>query len=110
VAHIYWLHNLSQFQNLPIRLTVIIFAKQASRVQSAQIKEDEVGGACSTHVVDGKCLQNFSQKTRSKRPLRRSMRTWEDNVKMDQQNKMEVQIGLIWLRMGMGGGVLWARK
>jgi hypothetical protein len=30
-----------------------------------------------------KCIQDFDQKTRVKRPLRRSRDRWEDNIKMD---------------------------
>jgi len=29
---------------------------------SNQVKEDEMGGACSTHEKDEKCVQNFGQK------------------------------------------------
>jgi hypothetical protein len=39
-----------------------------------------------------------------KRPLGRTRRKWEDNIKMDLQ---EVGwTGLIWLRIGIGGGLL----
>jgi hypothetical protein len=39
-----------------------------------------------------------------KRPLGRPRRRWEDNIKMDLQ---EVGwTGLIWLRIGTGGGLL----
>jgi len=29
-----------------------------------QVKEDEMGGVCSTHGRDKKCMQDFGQKTR----------------------------------------------
>jgi hypothetical protein len=28
-----------------------------------QIKEDDMGGECSTHEGDGKCIQDFGRKT-----------------------------------------------
>jgi hypothetical protein len=46
-------------------------------------------------------------KPEGERPLERPRRRWEDNIKMDLQ---EVAWGtwneLIWLRIGVGGGVL----
>jgi hypothetical protein len=31
--------------------------------QILEVKEDEIGRVCSTHGRDGKCIQNFGQKT-----------------------------------------------
>jgi hypothetical protein len=49
-------------------------------------------------------------RTEGKKPLGRSRRRWEDNIKMDLQ---EVGCGawavLIWLRIGTCGGHLWMR-
>jgi hypothetical protein len=39
-----------------------------------------VGGTCGTHGGEEKCLQGKSEE---KRPLGRSRRRWEDNIKMD---------------------------
>jgi hypothetical protein len=36
-----------------------------------------------------------------RRPLGRPTRRWEDNIKMDLQ-----EVGLIWLSIGKGGGLL----
>jgi hypothetical protein len=42
-----------------------------------------------------------------KRPLGRPRRRWEDNIKMDlQELGWGVEAGLIWLRIGTGGGHL----
>jgi hypothetical protein len=43
-------------------------------------------------------------KPEGKRPLRRPRRRWMDNIKMDLREM--VWIGLIWLRIGTGGGLL----
>jgi hypothetical protein len=42
-----------------------------------------------------------------RRPLGRPWRRWEDNIKMDLQDVgWGAWTGLIWLRIGTGGGVL----
>jgi hypothetical protein len=42
-----------------------------------------------------------------RRPLGRTMRRWEDNIKMDlQEVGWGAWTGLIWLRIGTGGGLL----
>jgi hypothetical protein len=42
-----------------------------------------------------------------RRPLGRSRHRWEDNIKMDPQEvRWGAWIGLIWLRIGAGGGLL----
>jgi hypothetical protein len=44
-------------------------------------------------------------KPERKRPLGRLRRRWEDNIKMDlQEMGWVVWTGLIWLRIGTGGG------
>jgi hypothetical protein len=42
---------------------------------------DEIGGACSTHGRDEKCIQNISRKTWKTRQLWRPKHRWEDNIK-----------------------------
>ena len=42
-------------------------------------------------------------KPEGKRPLGRSRRRWEDNIKMELQ-EVGVWTGLNWLRIGTGGG------
>jgi hypothetical protein len=42
-----------------------------------------------------------------RRPLGRPRRRWEDNIKMDLRERgLGMWIGLIWLRIGTGGGLL----
>jgi hypothetical protein len=42
-----------------------------------------------------------------RRPLGRLRRRWQDNIKMDLQgSKWGSLTGLIWLRIGIGGGLL----
>jgi hypothetical protein len=42
-----------------------------------------------------------------RRPLGRPRRRWEDNIKMDlQEVRWGAWTGLIWLRIGTGGGLL----
>jgi hypothetical protein len=46
-------------------------------------------------------------KSEGQRPLGRPRRRWEDNIKMDfQEVEWGTWTGLIWLRMGTGGGHL----
>ena len=46
-------------------------------------------------------------KPEGKRPLGRPSRRWHDNIKMDLRKwDMRVWTGLIWLRIGTGGGLL----
>ena len=45
-----------------------------------------------------------------KRPLGRPRLRWEDNIKIDFQDLIwGAWTGLIWLRIGTGGGLLWMR-
>jgi hypothetical protein len=43
------------------------------------------GGACSTHVRDEKCIQNFVRKAQGKRWLRWPRRRWEDKDRIDRK-------------------------
>jgi hypothetical protein len=46
-------------------------------------------------------------KHEGKRQLGRPRRRWEDNIMMDfQKVRLEAWTGLIWLRLGTGGGCL----
>ena len=42
-----------------------------------------MGGTCSAYGSKERCIQDFGGETRGERPLRRSMRRWEENIKMD---------------------------
>jgi hypothetical protein len=49
-------------------------------------------------------------KPEGRRPLGRPRRRWEDNIKMDLERlDVGAQTGLIWLRIGTGGGLLCTR-
>jgi hypothetical protein len=52
------------------------------------IREDEMGGACSTDEEDGK-YKIFTGKPEGKRPLGRSRDRWEDNITMDLREQFE---------------------
>jgi hypothetical protein len=68
-----------------------------------QIEKNEMGRACSTYG----CIQGFGGETKGKRPLGRPKLRWEDNIKMDLQEMGGVAwYGLMWLRIGTGGGLL----
>jgi hypothetical protein len=46
-------------------------------------------------------------KPEERRQLGRSRRRWEDNIKMElREVEWGVQTGLIWLKIGTGGGLL----
>jgi hypothetical protein len=54
-----------------------------------------------------KIIQVYGGETRGKRPLGRSMRKWEDNVKMNLRKMgCGVWTGLNWLGIETGGGHL----
>jgi hypothetical protein len=46
------------------------------------MKENEVGGACSTHGREEERVQGFGGKE-GKRPLERPRLKWEDGIKVD---------------------------
>jgi len=47
------------------------------------------------------------RKPEGRRPIGRHRCIWEDNIKMDcQEMGWEAWTGLIWLRIGTGGGLL----
>jgi hypothetical protein len=49
-------------------------------------------------------------RTEGKRPLERSRRRWEDNIKMHvREIVVDGANGLGWLRIGSGDGLLWVR-
>jgi len=42
-----------------------------------------MGGACSKHRRNEKCIQNFGRKIRREETTRKTGRRWEDNIRMD---------------------------
>jgi len=50
-----------------------------------KIEKNEMGGACSAYGGEERRIQGLVGKPEGKRPLGRSRRRWEDNIKMDLQ-------------------------
>ena len=50
-----------------------------------QIKNNEVGRACSTYGREGKCTQGYGGETWGKRQLGKPTRRWEENIRMELQ-------------------------
>jgi len=66
-----------------------------------------MGGACSTYGEVRVVYRDLLGKPESKKPPGRPRRRWEGNIEMDLQKvKWRTSIGLIWLRIGTGGGRL----
>ena len=64
-------------------------------------------GACSSYEEEESCVQGFSWKLKGKRPLGRHRRRSKGNIKQDlQEVGWGAWIGLIWLKIGTGGGNL----
>jgi hypothetical protein len=47
-----------------------------------------MGGECSTHGEDEKCIKILDGKPETKRPLGRPTGTWEDNIKIGLKSRM----------------------
>jgi hypothetical protein len=63
---------------------------------------------CSTNRGKDECIQDIGGKARRKRPLGRSRHRWLDNIKIDLRGQDGVvRTGLICLRIGTNGGLLW---
>jgi hypothetical protein len=60
-----------------------------------------MGRPCSTNGAKRNAHSILVGKPGGKRPLERRRHTSEDNIKMDLR-----ETGLIWLRIGTGGGLL----
>jgi hypothetical protein len=66
-----------------------------------------MGGACSTYGEKRIAYRFLVWKPEGKRPLGRPRRRWEDNIKLNlQEVGWEAWTGLIWFRIGTGGGHL----
>jgi hypothetical protein len=70
-----------------------------------QIKMTEMGGACSTYERRGS-YRVLVGKVEGERALGRPSRGREDNIKIDFHEWEGAWIGLIWLRLGTGNGLL----
>jgi hypothetical protein len=64
-----------------------------------------MGGVCSTYGDEERCLEGFVEQPEGRRSLGRPRRRLEDNIKMDlQEVEWRAWTGLIWLKIGTGGG------
>jgi hypothetical protein len=71
-----------------------------------------MGRACSTNWEgeERNAYRILVGKPNGKRPLERPRRIWVDNIKMGlREMGWGGMIGLIWLRIGIIGGLLWTR-
>jgi hypothetical protein len=72
-----------------------------------QVKEDEMGRACSTHGEKRNAYRILVGKPEGKRPLGRLRPKWVDNSKMDfREIRWDDMDWIIWLRIGTSGRVL----
>ena len=68
-----------------------------------QTKNNELGGSCDMYG-GGKVHTGFWWGNKGKKPFGRPRYRWKDSIEMDLQEV--AWTGLIWLRMGTGGGLL----
>ena len=72
-----------------------------------QIEKNEMGLSCSRYGEEKRCIQGLVGKPEGKIPLGKPRRRWEVNIRIDHQDVGWVAwTGLIWLRIGIGGGHL----
>ena len=70
-------------------------------------KKNEMGKTFGTYGRQQNCIQSFGGKPEGKRPLGRPRRRREYDIKIYlQEVEWVAWAGLIWLRMGTGGGHL----
>jgi hypothetical protein len=66
-----------------------------------------MGGACSRHEREKRCLQGFGGEPDRRRQLGRPRHSWEDSIEMDlHEVGLEAWTGLIWLKTGAGSWLL----
>jgi hypothetical protein len=61
-----------------------------------QIEKNEMGGACSTYGEKRSAYRILVARPEGRRPLGRTTRRWEDNIKMDLQ---DVGWGMDWIEL-----------
>jgi hypothetical protein len=65
-----------------------------------------MGRACSTNGEEKNAFTILVGKPEGKRALGRPRRRWMNNIKMNFRENGVVWAGLIWLRIGINGGLL----
>jgi hypothetical protein len=84
-----------------------ILSTLAKYNQNGQVKEDEMGGTCSTNGEKMNACRLLVGKPEGKRPLGRTRRRSVDNIGTDLADVRWVMLaGLVWLRIGTGGELL----
>jgi len=72
-----------------------------------KIQKDEVGGVCSLYGERRGLYGVLMGKRAGNRPFGRPRHGWEDNIEMDiEEWGVGLLPGLIWLKIGIGGGHL----
>jgi hypothetical protein len=71
-----------------------------------QVKEDEIGRACSTNREKTNAYRILVGNPEGKRPLGRPRCRWVDNLKIYLREDGMVWIGSIWLSIGTSGWIL----
>jgi hypothetical protein len=61
----------------------IVFSLKCDKRKVDQVKEDEMGRACSTNEEKRNAYRILVGNPEGKRPLGRPRRRWVDNIKMD---------------------------
>jgi len=69
---------------------------------------NEMGGSCRTRGGEEGAYRVLVGKREGKNPLGRLRFRWEANIIWAFKSGMGAWAGLIWLRMGVGDGVLYA--
>ena len=82
----------------------IDFTALCNIIRAITCKNLKIGRACSHNDVIRRAFRISTGKPTGKRPLGRSTRRWEDNIRMDLEEKVSMRvIGLIRLRIGIIG-------
>jgi hypothetical protein len=71
---------------------------------SDHIKKNEMGGACGAYWGGRGACRVLVGRSGGKNHLEKPMPRWKDDIKMDIQEVGGGRHGLIWLRIGPGGG------
>ena len=71
-----------------------------------QLEKNEMGGRCSAYGGEKGAYRVLVGKPEGKRVLGRPERCWDEDIKGDVQEGFGAWTGLIWLRIGTGGGYL----